>query len=125
MKRGYGLVDAIFATAVLLLIGLFVLNLFPGSLLAISMTRDRLQADNLCQGEMAAARHSAFSELAFGTTVRTVSADGTTFHVTREVYPVESRDDSLIRGVKVTVEWTVRDKTREARLETYLSSIRR
>ena len=125
MKRGFGLVDAIFATAVLLLIGLFVLNLFPGSLLAIAMTRDRLQANNLCQGEMATARHTGFSELSFETTERTVAADGTSFLIRREVYPIEGRDDSLVRGVKVTVEWTVRGKTRDVRLETYLSSIRR
>lgn len=125
MKRGFGLVDAIFATAVLLLVGLFVLNLFPGSLLAIAMTRDRLQANNLCQGEMATARHTGFSELSFGTTERTVAADGTNFLVKREVYPIEGRDDSLVRGVKVTVEWTVRGKTRDVYLESYLSSVRR
>lgn len=125
MKRGFGLVDAIFATAVLFLIGLFVLNLFPGSLLAIAMTRDRLQANNLCQGEMATARHTGFSDLSFGTTERTVVADGTKFRIKREVYPIDGRDDSLIRGVKVSVEWTIRGKTREAQLETYLSSVRR
>ena len=125
MKRGFGLVDAIFATAVLLLIGLFVLNLFPGSLLAISMTRDRLQANNLCQSEMSDARHTGFSGLTFGTVERTVQADGTNFLIAREIYPVPGRDESLIRGVRVTVTWTVRGKTRETRLETYLSSIRR
>lgn len=125
MKRGFGLLDVVFATAVLFLIGLFVLNLFPGSLLAISSTRNRLHAANLCRSEMSAARHTSLSQLEFGTFERTVSADGTDFLIRREVYPVEERNPELIRGVKVTVVWQVRNKAREVSLESYLSAARR
>jgi hypothetical protein len=125
MKRGFGLMDVILATAVLLMVGLFLLNLFPSSLLAISTTRNRLHAQNYCQSQIAALRHAGFSSLEFGQTEYEAVSDGTHFLVTTEITPVAGRDEDLIRAVKVTARWNVGKQQREESLETYLSAVRR
>lgn len=64
MRRGFSLIETIFAASILSIVLMVLFNLYPSSLLAVRRAEHRLEATTLAQSILEAKRALPFSQLA-------------------------------------------------------------
>lgn len=104
-KRGFTLLETIMATMLLAGCMLLLFNLYPASALAVRRSQDRMQADAVAQSLLAELRAQPFSALTLGQTAEPdVTVGSTVYHRSVEVFG-PGDDPTLLKGIRVTVEW--------------------
>ena len=109
--------------ALLGLIVVLVLNIFPSALFATSKATEQIEAESLAQSYLEEARALPFSSLSSGP-ARTLSPADSKYTVTREFYDPPATHADKTRGIRVTVRWTSQGTPREIKREVWVSSVR-
>lgn len=121
-RRGFALIEAVFAFALVGFMLVVTLNLLPSSVVAVRKGEERLQAENLARSFLEQARGASFGSLAPGTT--DLESPLPQFIVQQEVYPVDGADPDQLLGVRITVSWTARGRPQELVREVWVSRVR-
>ena len=122
---GLQLIEVVIAGFVFFLVSLFVLNLLPTSLWAVSKAETRMTAEAHAFSTLEQLRGQAFASHEIGdfsAPPRTV--DGIELLTTYTVSEVEDSDPQLIKDIEVTVAWRVREQTHQVKAHTYVSRLR-
>ncbi len=129
MRRGLSLIEAIVAMFILLLVLIFVSNLFPSALTAVRVAGQKSQADALAGGLLAEWQARPFSELAVGAPVTRPPQDGfgTRFDSQIEFFPVTEPKirAERMRKLRATVTWTDRGRTYQLVREVWRTDVRK
>lgn len=120
--RGFSLLETITAIALLGLVVILVLNIFPSSVLAASSGNDRIQAENLARSLLEEARALAFEDLTLGRTPLT--SPDPRFTVEREVYVPRQGEVHQTRAVRIVVRWSKGNRRSSISREVWLSNVR-
>lgn len=112
LKRGgLSLLETIFSVFLVGLAILFILELFPGSLLAERRASQRAQAGNLAQSLVHELLAVPFAQLEVGVEqLEPVVAAQLEFRATREVFVVGSAAPENALGIRAVVTWTERGR---------------
>ena len=107
MKAGFTLLETTVSLALVGLILLFVLNLYPSSLFAQHRAEERLTAIRIARSALDEQMIRPFNELPVGMTselpVRLL--DGIEYRCQVEVRKTGQADEKLLRSVRTTVRW--------------------
>lgn len=125
-RTGIAIAEVLVASAIIVVLLIAFLNLYPGSFLAIHNADQRVQASALAQSIIETVRGSvSFTDLAAGTqTLPARSINGVSYQPTLEIFQVNEGDPQLM-GLRATVTWTDRGKTLTAVKELWLDAVRR
>ena len=115
-RRGFSLMEAIVALALLGLIVVLVLNIFPSTLYASQKASEQIEAENLAQSYLEEARLKPFSTLHLGAPLPLTPADAK-FRVTQEFYQPVGTDEEQTRGIRIIVHWSNKGTERELKRE--------
>lgn len=114
--------ETVVAISLLGLIIIFVVNIFPGSVLAARSGNERIEAENLAESILEQTRASAFNSLTLGTT--NVPSPDPKFTVTQEIFVPTNADADQTLGVRIIVQWESKSQTKSIQREVWLSSVR-
>lgn len=115
--------EAIVALALLGLVVVLVLNIFPSALFATQKASEQIEAEGLAQSYLEEARALPFSSMDPGTTT-TLTPAGAKYEVTREFFDAMGTDSEQTRGIRITVHWANKGVPRELKREVWVSSVR-
>lgn len=131
-RRGFSLIETIFAASILSLVMMVLFNLYPSSLLAVRRAEHRLEATTLAQSILETKRAEPFSVLAAKTpdlyytrqndddlkklapgsdANGIVKEDGVTLVPSFKVFHVSGTDPSRMLGLQAVVEWDENQNT--------------
>lgn len=116
-------VISIFLVSMLMIL---LLNLYPGSVLAVRQAEQIQRADRLAQSLLADGLARPFGSLVVGTVepMSAVVASGISFNRQLEVVAVDG-DVNLIKGLRATVSWDDRGRQRRVVHEVWVPKIPR
>lgn len=105
--RGLTLLELIVCFSLALLLIIFVLNLFPGSLLALRHSEQRLEAQRQAERLLDQARQARFDTYSLDTpvTLGPTGLNGTLFQPVLEVKGVAGYDPALVREYRLSLSW--------------------
>jgi len=118
VKAGVSLLELMVCFTLATLLVIFVLNLFPGSLLALRQAEIRLEAGHQAEVLLDRARVAPFATYSVGTSTP-ISLPGwnqTPFQATLQSLPVAGCDTSSVKELRVTVAWDGRRAERSLRI---------
>ena len=100
--------------ALLGLVIVLLLNLFPSSIAAVRLGEQRYRAQTMASSLLEQKMSVPFSQLLVGTrvTLPVQQFEGVDYQSRLEVDKVTGSDPAVLRSVRVSVEWTVRGMTR-------------
>ena len=106
-RRGLTLLELIVCLSVVLLLVIFVLNLFPGSLLALRQSEARLEAQRQAELVLDRARLARFDTYAVGTTQTLAprALNGNQFVPTLEARALAGYDSNQVKELRASVSW--------------------
>ena len=114
LRRGFSLVELLMSFALLGLVIVLLLNLFPSSIAAVRLGEQRYRAQTMASSLLEQKMSVPFSQLLVGTrvTLPVQQFEGVDYQSRLEVDKVTGSDPAVLRSVRVSVEWTVRGMTR-------------
>lgn len=122
------LLETILALFLLALMVLMLANLFPSSVLTARRGETRVEADLLAESILAEQMTRPFDELVLGppTDLSPVAGEGgMTFLPTLEIFQVDTRDVTYLKGLRVTVRWQRQEHKREVVHEVWVPNLKR
>lgn len=119
------LAETVMATAFLATVMIVLLNLFPAAWLAIRHAEQRFAGHTLARSLAEEQVAGGFAQLALtaGTKLPEQERAGVKMQPTLRIAEVPGSDPTLLRSVRVTVEWEVRDMPRAAVYEVYVHNL--
>lgn len=125
-RRGVTLLELIVCFSVVLLLILFVLNLFPGSLLALRQSEARLEAQHQAELLLDRARLARFDAYAVGSslTLPARALNGTSFLPVLDSKAVAGYDPALVKELRLTVNWDDHGTPRQLSAAAWVSRAR-
>lgn len=125
-RRALTLLELIVCLSLVLLLVIFVLNLFPGSLLALRQSEDRLEAQRQAELVLDRARLARYDTYAVGSslTLPARALNGTQFLPVLEAAAVAGYDANLVKELRVSVAWDDRGTTRRFSVAAWVSRAR-
>lgn len=126
-QRGLSLAETIVALFLAALLVVLLTNLFPGAVAAMRQSEIKTHALQVCQSILAQEQTRPFSELVAGTS-EARPAVKRALHSLKprvEVFPVPGHDPELLLGVRVTVLWETRNRTRELSQQIWRVKVKR
>lgn len=122
-RRGLTLLELIVCFSVVLLLIIFVLNLFPGSLLALRQSEARLEAQRQAELVLDRVRLARFDTYAVDTTLRLDprALNGTSFVPVLEARAVAGYDSNSIKLLRVSVSWDDHGTPRRTSVAAWIS----
>lgn len=128
MRRGFTLLETIFASVLFGFIVLFVLNLYPSSIVAVRRGETQIIADNCAQAILEDLRSRSF----YNVNVATPPAyqkwvyGGTDFVPTVTLaYDSDSNLQPFLKIATVNITWTFQNRTNSVVHSMYLNNITR
>ncbi|MCE7870695.1 type II secretion system protein [bacterium CPR1] len=112
-RRGYGLMESVISLSIASMLVTALTTVVPGALLANLKARDSYRAAALAQSLLEQRQGVPFSELRGSMQLRE-TVDGHQFQARVEVVPIEGYDVSLLKTVRVELQW--REMGRQRRL---------
>jgi len=122
VKRGFSLLEVVVSISLVGLIVIFVLTLWPSSIVASQAADEQIEAESLAQSHLEESRAVPFSSLGIGT--QQLSSPGDRYRVFREVFQPPGTDPDQTVGIRITVLWESKTRSREVVREMWLSSVR-
>lgn len=120
MRRGLSLTEMVLSIALMLLVILFVFELYPMAMSSVRASGQRLQANELADSVLADWMQRDFDLLVLGPAppMAAVSGQGTSFRPSVEILPVTEPgvDPSEMRAIRVRVTW--RDRVQRELVRT-------
>lgn len=106
---------------------LLLANLFPTSVIALRAAESRNRATLIADGILTKQMALPYSDLIPGppVTLPEVKDSGTTYTPTLEVFTISGRNPDYLKGLRVVVAWTDREKNQEVRQEVWVPNARR
>lgn len=125
--RGLSLIETIFSLAVLGLIAIVVLDLFPASMLASRHNEQKMQAEMLAESLLATEAARPFDRLVIGPAqpVPPSTVDGVEYRPELEVRQVEDKNVDYLKSVIVRVRWDFRNNRRMVERELWVANVAR
>lgn len=127
MRRGFTILETLFAAGVLLIVLMAVIEILPSASLASKRADQQMTADALAQGKLEASRVAPYASLAPSS--EDVPLNGTRYHVDTAVGPPPAAlGTSHAKQVVVTVSWQDPGpvpSVRELRAQLYISEVGR
>lgn len=127
MKRhGLTLLELIVCLSVVLVLVIFVLNLFPGSLLALRQSEARLEAQRQAELVLDRARLARFDSYAVGSsqTLPARALNGNQFLPVLQSVALAGYDSNLVKELRVSVSWDDHGTTRRFWVSAWISRAR-
>lgn len=118
MRRGFSLAETAVALAVLGLILLFVLNLFPSAMVARLSAEQRVTAQSLARSALEQQLEVPFQQLRSGP-LPAVERDGVRYDLSLEVSPSPQARPEYLQVLTLTVQWTARGKVSRVQRQLY------
>lgn len=122
--RALSLLETVVSGFILTLLVIFVVSLFPGSLIAIQSSESRIQADSLASNLLEEMRHRPFDKIV-ALPAGQESRERSVLNYTTEVGPVPGSNPLFLKKLRVVVTWTERNKERRLVRETWVHSLDR
>ncbi len=122
-RRGLTLLELIVCFSVVLLLIIFVLNLFPGSLLALRQSEARLEAQRQAELLLDRARLARFDTYAVGVrqSLSPRSLNGTQFTPVLESLAVAGYDSHSLKELRVSIGWDDYGTSRRLAVSAWVS----
>lgn len=128
-RRAVTLAEVVFSFALVLLIVLFVFELYPMALASVRASGQRSQALSLADSLLSDAMQEPFRELPVGEqrTLPAVPGMATEFHATLETFAPNQAgtDPARLIGIRVTVYWTRGRETLQIVREQWRTNVQR
>ncbi|MEW6280461.1 MAG: hypothetical protein AB1758_17675 [Candidatus Eremiobacterota bacterium] len=127
MRRGLTLMETVVSCFVLALVLIALFNIFPTSMYALKQGENQIVADQMAQSVLEVYRADSFEFLDanLGTvTLADQKLGGVTFRSDLEIFNPPGTRDDLVKGLRVTVNWTFQGKIRNVVRETWVSAVR-
>lgn len=125
-SRGFKLLEVMVATSIFFIVSIVFLNLLPASFWATKKADNVMTAHAVAASKLEALRSAPFSELVLGSTTQEAEVrNGTEFSLTIEIGEVSGRDPDLLKDVVVTLTWNERSGAKTARVQTYITAVKR
>ncbi|MFN8614148.1 MAG: prepilin-type N-terminal cleavage/methylation domain-containing protein [Vulcanimicrobiota bacterium] len=128
MKRGFTLLETIFASVLFGFIVLFVLNLYPSSIVAVRRGETQIIADNCAQAILEDLRSRSFYNInvASPPTYQKWVYGGTDFVPTVTLaYDSDTNLEPFLKIATVNITWTFQNRTNSVVHSMYLNNITR
>lgn len=108
------LLEVMVSFSLLLLLTVFIVNLFPSSVLAMRRSEARLEGYSLCDSALEIFKNKDFSSLLVGSSTVLPGADwnGVTYASRVEVSAVSGYATSSLKQLKAVVSWEEKGSTR-------------
>jgi Tfp pilus assembly protein PilV len=126
--RGLSLIEVIFAATLIGMLMIFLICLFPSSVMAIRHAEHRIKALHLAQSYLEEKRYGAFSELyaAPEDLYDVMGDDGTVYHpCDYECFDIYDADPAHLKGIRVTVTWKETSSDYSITQELHVFSLQR
>lgn len=125
--KGLTLTETIFALFLLGTVLVLLFNLFPTSVVALRQAEARNRAHQIANGVITRQMSLPYSQLVASgpTPLNPVASGGVTFQPTLEVFDIPGRNPLYLRGLRVTVNWSVGDKQHQVNQEVWVPNARR
>ena len=110
-SRGITLIEMLVSFSLVLLLCIFVLNLFPSSLIALRHSETRLEAQRLAEATLEQAKATNFSNWTVGssTTCPVQTLNGVVYTPVLQVQAVPGYNPSTLKSLQVSVSWIGRN----------------
>lgn len=122
LQKAFSLMEVVVSLALMGLVIILVLNIFPSSLFATQSASNQIEAQMLAQSTLEEVRSAPFSGLSAGVT--TLSPPDSKYQVTREIFEPAGTDSEQTLGVRIRVRWNVKGRPKELTREVWISSVR-
>lgn len=120
--HGIGIAEAVLGAALLALVLIATLNIFPSALALVGRARSESQARNIAQSLLEESSSRPFHTLATG---RSPQQAPTGFEAHLEVSEVDGIAPERLKRVAAEVTFSTRNGPRKVREEVYVHSVRR
>ena len=127
-RRGSTLIETLYSCVLLSLVTLFVLNLYPGSFVAIKRGESTLQAEMFSQTILEDLKSRSFGNLQIGAPPAYLSQTygGIEYDPTVQLQAYDSiSNTSLLMAAVVTVSWTYKGSLHNVTHEMLLANVTR
>ena len=129
MKRGFTLLETIFASVLFAFIVLFILNLYPGSIVAIRRGESQIVADNYAQTILEDLRSRTFANVTTATaSYQKLVYANTEYDPLVDIHyhsDVASVPEEFLKIARVTVSWKFQNRTNQVVHTMYLHNVTR
>lgn len=123
-RRGLSLLETIVSGFILSLIVIFMVSLFPSSMIAIQKSESKLEADALASTLIEEVRYQPFDSMA-ALPPGAVKRGKTNLTYSTEVEEIPGSDPRYLKVVRVTVDWEERGEPRQLVREVWVHAVRR
>lgn len=122
-RRGLTLLELMICFTLILLLVIFVLNIFPGSLVALHQSELRLEAQRQAEDVLYVARSAAFDAYALDSNLQLPprGLNGGEFQPSLRCRAVDGQDPDITRELLVTVTWKERSARRSLTMASRIS----
>lgn len=110
MKRGFSLAETAVAMAILGLVLIFVLNLFPRAILLRRISEQRLQAQSLARSALEEQLAEPFDRL-HSQDLGPRESDGVRYQLSLEVTSSPQASAEFLRRLRLTVRWSFQGRS--------------
>jgi prepilin-type N-terminal cleavage/methylation domain-containing protein len=126
VEQGLTLIEIIVSLLILSLVLILVLNLFPSSMAAARQGEQIVQADNIASSLLDEYAGKPFSKLVIGVEdLEDREYDHVIYKPRLQILDIGGTDPDNLKGLRATVEWTVRGQKRTAVHELWVANVRR
>lgn len=112
MKRGFSLAETAVAMAILGLVLIFVLNLFPRAMLLRRTSEQRLQAQSLARSALEEQLAKPFNRLQ-SQDLEPVERDGVRYQLSLEVSHSPQASAEFLRRLRLVVRWSFQGRSQQ------------
>lgn len=112
MKRGFSLAETAVAMAILGLVLIFVLNLFPRAMLLRRTSEQRLQAQSLARSALEEQLALPFDHL-HSQELATLEKDGVLYQLSLEVSNPPQASPDFLRRLRLVVRWNFQGRSQQ------------
>jgi type II secretory pathway pseudopilin PulG len=121
-RRGISLIEVMVSLAIVFLLCIFVLNLFPSSLIAIRHGESRLDAQRVAEATLEQARALSFDLWTTGTVQSKPPqlCNGLAFTPVLTIAAVSGYPSTSLKSYRVVVSWTERNVKRSLSQEAWV-----
>lgn len=123
---GLSLMEVTFSLFLLGLVTVFVMNLFPSSMITVKQAEYKFQANLLCETLLAEELARPYESLEVASVTPGARTVERVDYVTNvEVLEITGRDPDHIKNIRATVSWTISDVQREVVREQWFANLKR